>query len=362
MKIDATVSRFVINQMQKSDRLARSFSRWGLTFWKAALILFGYGVIYSIILPLFSGELPQVLQDWPTLVIFLCILPLLLGYYLWQMQSIQSLYDALTAQIADKKLRQKASLPFAHLFSHSVWFWVAVGIGILQCVYIFYDSLFNRIGWQSHLWMVIAVLPLRFISFYAIVFILSRQIIAIVSIKRLLDIYPQEAVLQFDANAGLFALGRYVLSIGIVAGLVGLILGLTLLRVRQGLDRLSVEFAAEIVFYLVTVPILFLVPLWKAHLLMGQTRQSVLDEIEAQTSRQFGESLDKMRSGKLGEADGDRLGALQLLYEKTKRLPTWPLNVGIVSRFSAAVILPILAPIGLDLITRFVESTITKVP
>lgn len=360
MNNEISGSHVILNQMRKNDQLARWLFRRGLRPLQLAFFVFIYGLIYSFLLPFLYGELSQALNDWSTLIIILVVMPLLVGYYFWQMQSIQTLFNSLASQITDKKLKQKASLPFAHLFGHPIWFWLSVIIGILQAAYIFYEMFYNSTGWQSHLWIAIAILPLRFIAFYSLVYVITRQTITIVSVNRLLDIYPKEAVLQSGGNAGLFRLGRHTLSIGLLAGLVGLIFGLTLVRIQLGLENYSVEFVLEMIVYLVASPTLFVLPLWKAHLLMERTRNELLIEIEREESAQYTACLDAMRLGKLAGADGERLEALERLSEKTKRLPTWPLDIGIVSRFGAAVILPVLVPVGLNLLTNFVQVLVSK--
>jgi len=360
MSEEISGSHVILNQMRKNDQLARWLFRRGLRPVQLASFVFIYGLIYSFLLPLLYGELSQALSDWSTLIIVLVVMPILVGYYFWQMQSIQTLFNSLASQVTDKKLRQKASLPFAHLFGHPIWFWLSIVIGIVQSVYIFYVMSYDRTGWQSHLWITIALLPLRFMAFYALVYVIARQAITIISVNRLLDVYPKDVVLQLDGNAGLFKLGRHTLSIGLIAGLVGLIFGLTLLRIQQGLENYSAEFVLEIIIYLVASPTLFVLPLWKAHLLMERTRNELLLEIEREASAQYAACLGAMRSGKLVGEDGERLEALERLVERTKRLPTWPLNIGIVSRFGAAVILPILVPVGLNLLTNFVQVLVSK--
>lgn len=355
-----SVPHAILNQMRKSDRLARWLFRQGLRPPQLALFIFIYALVYSFLLSLLYGELQQALNDWTTLVILVVVLPLIAYYYFWQMQGIQTLFDSLTSPIMDKKLRQKASLPFAHLFGGAFWFWLSITIGVVQSVYIFYDTFYQRVGWQSHFWMVVTLVPLRFVAFYCLIYVLSRQVIATISVNQLLDIYPRDAVLSFDKDSGLFQLGYHVLSIGFIAGLVGLILGLTLLRVHQGLENYSIEFVLDLVLYIIAAPTLFLLPLWKAHLLMAGTRDQLLREIEREEGAQYVLSLVKMRSKKLTGPDGERLEALERLRQKTRNLPTWPLNVGIISQFSAAVILPVVVPIGLNILTNFIQDLILR--
>lgn len=360
MNENISISHAVLNQMRKSDRLARWLLRRGLRPPQLALFIFIYGLIYSFLLPFLYGELKQALNDWTTFVILLVVLPLIAYYYFWQIQGIQTLFNSLAAQITDKKLRQKASLPFAQLFGQAFWFWLSIAIGIAQSIYIFYDVFYNRAGWESHFWMAVALVPLRFVAFYCLIYILSRQVITSISVNQLLDIYPRDAVLRLDRDSGLFKLGYYVVSIGFFAGLVGLVLGLTLMRIHQGLEKYTVEFFIDLALYIIAAPTLFVLPLWKAHFLMARTRAQLLMEIEKEESAQYVSSLEKMRSKKLEGSDGECLEALDGLREKTRSLPTWPLNVGIISQFGAAVILPIIVPIGLNLLTNFVQNLILK--
>lgn len=346
-------------QMLQGDPFARLLGRYRIGPWKLAAVAFLLGLLYVIVLPYLFNRLPQAMRDWPTLVIVLVAFPILMAYYLWEPESIQTLFHAFQAQISGQgKAKKKSELPFSDLYAHPLWFWIAVLLGLLQSVYIYYDTMYHRSGWQSaHPLMPAVLIPMRFMSFYALVFIIARHILTIRVINRFLDMYPVDVlVLPLGRPSGLYVLAPFALSTGVIIGVVGLILGMTVLNIFNGVERFTVEFLIELALYAIAAPVLFLLPLWKAHRLMREAKNGLLDELEMKTQEQYAASLANLRNGTLRASDADRLEALEELYELTRKIPTWPLNFQTVSRFGVAVTLPVIIPLLLDVFTNMVAS------
>jgi hypothetical protein len=207
--------------------------------------------------------------------------------------------------------------------------------------------------------VIATVVPIRFLAFYAVAFILIREIITIIGANRFLTIFPIEiAPLHPDKAGGLRILGQYVLTRGTILGLVGLLFGMNLLRSRLGLGTLSGELYLEMAVYIVAAPTFFLLPLWRAHLLMTEARQKIMLEVAQKFEQHYYSSLEHIRAGTITSDHVDEIESLQKLYGIAEKAPTWPLNVEIVSRFSAAVLLPVFLPMAID----FIGSLIQKVP
>lgn len=350
----------LLHEMRESDLMARLLLKWKINYWKAGLFMSVYGLFYVFAMPALTGLFSRAIKDWPTMIIVIIFLPLVCSFYVRQMDDIQILFRALTHRIADAE-KQKVSIPFVKMFRHKAWFWLAILVAFVQSVYIVFATFQNQTDWQSNIWILLALIPLRFVAFYAVTHIAARQVITILAVNRLLNHYPEDAALFSDREASLFVLGCYILSVGFILGVIGLFLGLTLLRINLGLENWSVEFGLDVVSYFIAAPFLFLLPLWKAHILMSTARQKLLDEVNAKSLGQYVASLGNMRTGKMSEEDVDRLELLDRFANKIKKLPTWPINLTVVSRFSAAVLLPIITPVGIDIATNFFQNVVGKV-
>jgi hypothetical protein len=333
-------------QMERGDPFARFLVKHRIGPWKLAAFAFLFGLLYVIVLPSFFGRLSKALGDWPTLVIVLIAFPIILAYYRWEPSTIRALFQALLGQIKGTRKKQTETLPHTKMFAHPLWFWTAILLGLVQSIYIYYDTMYHRSGWQSVNPLMSAVLiPMRFLSFYALVFIVTRHVLTIRVLNRFLDMYPVDAlVLPLGRPSGLYVLAPYALSTGMIIGVVGLILGMTVLNIFNGVERMTAEFFIDLAIYAFAAPVLFLLPLWKAHKLMLDAK------------KQYAASLANLRSGKLSASDADRLEALEELYELTRKIPSWPLNFHTISRFGAAVILPVVVPLLLDVFTNMIAS------
>lgn len=347
-----------LSRMFRGDPLAQFLWKQTITPVRLGMIVFAYGVIYSLILPAILGRLGQVFQDWPTLVIVLVVTPILLAYYAWEPFTIQTLYDGIASRVQEGKYEEDQIARLTRPFGRKLWLWLALLAGLLEAVYIVYQHTQELSNWQNTPLLIVAVVPLRFLAFYAVAFILVREVITIVGVNRFLRIFPMEiAPLHPDKAGGLRVLGHYVLTRGIVLGLVGLLFGMNLLRSQMGIGTLSTEFYIEMLVYAIAAPTLFILPLWEAHWLMVEARQKIMVEVAEKFEQQYYSSLEHVRDGTITQDHVGEIGALEKLYEIAEKAPTWPLNVEIVSQFSAAILLPVFLPMAID----FVASLVRKV-
>ncbi len=345
--------------MFRGDPLARFLWKQGITPLRVGMLVFAYGVIYGLILPAIFGRLGEVFQDWPTLVIVLVVTPILLGYYAWEPFSIQTLYEGIARRVQEEKYEDEQIARLTRPFGRRFWVWLAILAGVLEAVYIVYQHTYAGASWQNIPIIIATVVPLRFLAFYAVTFIMVRETIAIMGVNRFMSIFPVEiAPLHPDKAGGLRVLGHYVLARGVVLGLVGLLFGMNLLRVRMGIGTLSSEFYLEMVIYSIAAPSLFLLPLWGAHVLMQAAREKIMLEVAQKFEQQYYNSLEHIRAGTITGEHVDEIEALQKLYEIAEKAPTWPLNMQIVSQFSAAVLLPVFLPMTIDFIGSLVQKIV----
>lgn len=347
-----------LSRMFQADPLARSLWKWAITPARLGLIVFTYGVIYAIILPAIFGELGQVFQDWPTLVIVLVVTPVLLGYYLWEPFSIQALYDGVARRVKEGKTEDAQIARLTRPLGRSLWFWLALLAGLLESAYIVYQLTHTTPSWQNlNPLLIAAVVPLRFLVFYAVIFILVREIGALLGVNRFMRIFPVEiSPMHPDKAGGLRVLGRYVLARGVILGLVGLLFGMNLLRTQLGLEVISGEFYLEMAIYALAAPTIFIVPLWRAHVLMVDAREKIMLQVAQKFEQRYYSSLAEIGSDSGTEQHLGEIGALQKLYEIAEQAPIWPLNLAIVSQFSAAVLVPVFLPMAIG----FVASLVNK--
>jgi hypothetical protein len=342
-----------LSRMFRGDPFAHFLWKLGITPLRMGVLVFLYGLIYTIILPGFLGTLADAFRDWPTLVIVLGVSPILLAYYVWEPFSIQALYDGVGQRVKKGKYDEAQISRLTRPMGHFIWFWLALLAGLLEAIYIIIQHGGSAANWQNaHISMIIVLVPLRFVSFYAVTFVLSREIINIIGINRFLTIFPMEiAPLHPDKAGGLYVMGRYVLARGLIVGMAGLLFGMNLLRVQLGLGVLSAEFYIEMVIYTIATPTFFILPLWQAHRLMMKAREKIMLEIAEKYEQQYYLSLSDLHNAQLNSEKVDEIEAIHKLYEIAEKAPTWPLNMGIISQFSAAVLVPVFLPMMMDFIT-----------
>lgn len=348
-------NQIFLDQIFKGDPFGAFLYQARISSLGLGAITFAYCLFYAVGLPMLFGRISDALQDWPSLGILLVVCPMISVYYVWEPLTIQNLFSGLLPRVKRGAYNEDLLLGLADDFSQKQWFLIAIALGVLQAIYIFYSRQTIAHDWQSaHPVQLMALLPIRFMAFYAVTHIVIRQILATIAINRFLTIFPIEvAPLHPDKASGLRPLGHYVLSRGLIVGIVGLVLGLALLRIRLGLEDVSWEFLAEASAYMVIAPALFFLPLLQANRLMSDARERILAEIASRFEREYHSSLAQMRDGRMTHETVEEIDALQKMYDIAEKAPTWPLNLDVISKFVAAVVLPVFAPIVMDFFNGF---------
>ncbi len=345
-----------IGQIMKGDPLAMSLWRFQISPLVWLLVSLIYALIYALVIPALFGSLPQVLSDWPSLVIIFVAGPLVSGYYAWQPVTIQRVFMGLSQRVREAEYKDEQIARLTMSLRWPGWFWLAVLVGVLQSFYLIISLISAPAGWQnSPQLMVYVLVPLRFLVFYEIVFIVIRQAVVIYAINQFLKIFQVEiAPMHPDKAGGLRMLGNYVLSTGLLLGVIGLVFGMRLLRVWQGLEVFTVELA-ELVIYITAGPAMFLLPLWTAHQRMLSAKQEILQRIAEEFESHFYIALDNLNSKKFSGDDLDRISAYQRMYDIAEKAPIWPIDMNLVSQFFAAVVLPVVMPISMNWLTEIVS-------
>lgn len=327
--------------MRRADPLARAISRLHLNPFLVALVVAVYAAAHAVALPAVFGHLwiaqgiPGALDNWPDLVIILVAAPLVIGYYAWQPAIIQAMYAGLAARIgrspaasvnssappASRPTGAPAAAAWAteilSPLGWRVWAVIAVVVGALECLSWILD-LRNFAGptRESANWLMISTLqPLRFIIFYAVVFILVRQVLVLIGLVRFFGEFAVEIQpLHPDRAGGLRVLGDYVLTSGMLSAVIGLVFGMDLLRGLANPALLTPEFYGELAVYFVVAPTAFFLPLWSAHTHMAAAKRNLLAEIAEQVALEYDVLLEGLRRDELKPEEVMRLEAIQKIY------------------------------------------------
>ncbi len=348
-----------VGQIQRGDPLARALSHWGLGPWTVTLGVAAYGAAYALALPALFGHLwtaggvTGALDDWPNLVIILLMAPLTIGYYAWQPAIIQATYAGIAARAGRNALAAKFAQALTRPLGWPAWLWAALLASTLECWIWIHDQLAAYgLQWtNANPLMMVTFVPLRFLSFYVLMFIIARQAVVLVGLNRFFGRFTTEIQpLHPDHAGGLRVLGDYVFTNGLLIAVVGLYFGMEILRVRAYRTPLTVEFYVQLAVYLAAAPAISLLPLLSVHARMREAREKLLAEIAEQFDLEYRSLLDGLRRDELKLDEVERLEAIQKIYHIAQSSPEWPFDLGIVSRIGAAILLPLLLPLVVNLL------------
>jgi hypothetical protein len=150
-------------------------------------------------------------------------------------------------------------------------------------------------------------------------------------------------------------LGDYVLHSGFLVALIGLDLSMSALRGQAVPEFLTREYYLELALFCALAPAVLIVPLWTVHRRMLSAKAALLAEIAEQFDHEYRALLEGLRRNQLQADEVARLEAVQKIYNITAAAPAWPFNVEILSKFGAAVLLPLLVPLAADVVVNWLR-------
>jgi hypothetical protein len=354
-----------VDEILRGDPFARLLWRSRVSPAIFGLLVLVYGLVRTLLLPAVFGHLRTVqiggktilgvLDDWPLLVVELVMVPLIAGYYLWQPSTMQAVYDGIAERLGRNPAAVARTRELAKPIGWAGWTAVALVIGLFEAAYVLY--IFH--GYTILTWETVNTVNevsgqlIRFATFYMLVFIVVRQAFMIVGLNRFFSEFHVEiAPLHPDKAGGLRILGDYVLTTGFIFGAVGLNFGMGLLRLRLNPGVLTAEFYVSMVVYFILAPLLFLLPLVQVHQQMRNAKKKLLAEVAEQFDLEYRKLLDGLRRNELEPKGISHVEAIQKIYQITESAPVWPFDIEIMSKFAAAAMLPILVPLGLEVLNR----------
>lgn len=345
-------------EILRSDPFARFLQKRGLTPIGFGFIVFIYGLIRNLVLPAIFGHLFTiqvggrtilgVLDDWPVLVIEMLMVPVTAGYYLWQPVTMQSLYDGMAEKIGTNPLARARAMEYVRPVRWSGWVVIAFVVGVFETIYIQYVYLKeNVLIWETvNGVMIISLVVIRFIIFYMLVFIIVRQIFMIIGLNRFFSEIPVKVTpLHPDRAGGLRILGDYVLSTALIVGAVGLFFGMGIIRREWNPSIITAEFYVLMAVYFFLAPLFFFLPLIQVHRRMAEAKRKLLIEIAEQFDIEYRKLLNSLKNDQMDSNLIQRVEAIQKIYRIANDSPEWPFNLEIISKYSAAVVFPVLLPV-----------------
>jgi len=344
-------------EIVRSDPFARFLRRIGLSPISFGLFVFVYGIIRNLVLPAIFGHLFTVeidgkiilgvLNDWPVLVNELIMVPVVAGYYLWQPITMQTLYDGISERIGPSHLARARAMEYIRPIRWPGWAIVAFLIAVLEASFIHDVFLSSKVLiWENvNIVMLASSFLVRFVVFYMIVYITVRQVFTIIGLNRFFsDLTVKIAPLHPDRAGGLRILGDYVLSTGLIIGVLGLYFGMGFLRRELNPLVITAEFYILLVIYFLLAPLFFFLPLLQVHRRMNEAKKVLLIEIAQQFDIEYRKLLDGLKRDQVDSNHVLRVETIQKIYKIAEGSPEWPFNLEIVSKYTAAIVLPVLIP------------------
>lgn len=164
-------------------------------------------------------------------------------------------------------------------------------------------------------------------------------------------------VVHPDQCGGLEPLGNLCLWNALILAVAGIYLGGWIsIGPNTQFSNYAVTYG-PIFSVLLIVPIIlsfvtFLLPLWTTHLVMVRKKAEIqirLDELAKAIYAESNVLLDK--TDELNFTEGDernkRLSLMRTIYSQHQKIPTWPINTNIISKFAAAQAMPVLSFVGI---------------
>lgn len=348
-------------------------SRWPGLFWGAfCLGIVGYLVV-PVALTLVEGTfypgkvgLPM-LQYLPYQVVFSILLFILFYNGLALFNKINSTLNYLLSSrsIEFRQLSKDDFVEFARkAFSNRVWWWIALIaclsvtiIGGLVSAWSYEGGIFSQINSATGIFIRL----IAGLETYFIVLCLSRQV---VMIRVLWVLFHREDVklqiLHPDGAAGLRPLGSYSLMSNVTVFCAGLLIAAWSLGQFLTGSASGVLLATIITIYIGYLLVgvgLFLLPLLSAHHSMQSSKVRFLKEVSDSATALF-ERIPAALKEK-DEAPKEHfvveMKALHDLYNMGARVPVWPFNLAILTRFIGTIVLPALLSVFIALILQFLN-------
>lgn len=152
-----------------------------------------------------------------------------------------------------------------------------------------------------------------------------------------------------DKVGGLKPLGQFSLELDFVLAIPSLVI---LSSLVQGVDLKDPTVAGVIILYTVFLVIMFFIPLSAVH----NSMLTAKEQARVRTNTMFRDMYSRISEDDkpTDEKTLESLKNLYFLYEKAEKMAVWPLDLGIIIKFTATSTFPIVASVIIDYIIRLV--------
>lgn len=330
------------------DPLARILiERWHIRPVKFAVIwiLFGFGYMGGLAAA-FGYFLPRAgivasSIDIFNQVNFFLIFPFIAFYYLRQPQKIAETYAALITQVNDQSDRMgKIFEAIGKMTAGKRWWLMCFCLGVLAIAAGIFDNYlkFGRWWYASNWLMIVGLQVSRGLIFYMITIIYARHLVTCIGLNQIYRQFELHSpILPPSQTYGIHAVVHYAFNFTIFAAVVGLSVGLAPILST----RLEPAYPYEVVLYLLLAPLGFFLPLWGAHVELVNSRNLIMDNLSAQYQSEYNQFLVKVaQNDKEVDKGFKQLQMIETAYELAKKSWTWPFDISVLIKVTAAILAP----------------------
>ncbi len=341
-------------------------------------------LLYTLIPTLSASALRQHLFQWPTILLFWVMGPLLLAFYPWMIRSAGRLFADLYLDgvVTKEKNRLPKLLKTVRDFMkdqllNKQWIYTALGITAAAQVYWVTTGTIGDdwakipyIGSDILLYNMLKILPLA-LGLYMLLMGVAR---IIVTIRGLFKLFGNKTNEKNDIESihiqpwhpdkcgGLGKLNKHAIRISYFIAFLGFWLALnvyiSVLRfdVQQSLAT-DTGLWIGVVGYIILAPVIFFLTLASARGAMLRSKTEHLHRISGQLDTAYEEArqFDKNSSINLSKSVKN-VKLLNDLYMLTSKFPVWPFDLATVRRFATAWVAPFLPIVILYAVQGFLSS------
>jgi hypothetical protein len=160
-----------------------------------------------------------------------------------------------------------------------------------------------------------------------------------------------------DQCGGLEPLGNLCLWNALIITMAGLYLG-GWIAIGPSTPYRSLAISYAPIFrQLLVIPIIlsfvsFFIPLWSTHRVMVAKKNEIESQLDELTQSIYRESRELLNSAdRLDLVETEKrlknMGFMREIYSQNQRIPAWPINVAILSKFLASQAIPVLSVLGI---------------
>jgi hypothetical protein len=340
-------------------------------------IVYSWAIGYLVSGPGVIGAL----NDWSNLFFLAISTPFIWAFYIWMPKGIVEVFTQLKQNrvfaIDEDEELVKALFPVSHGESSNkdildkplrflkktsdkyLWILFSIICVVAFSAFVITPLLFRerppRWNIMNQTYFFFFYTPITDLAALMVATMAVRQTLMILWLTKLfktvpIDVHP----LHPDNCGGLKPLGDYSLKIAYLISIMGF--DITVVAFAPVTRGQPFEWTIELIIYyslyLLLAPVLFMLPLIAAHKAMKTKKREVLLEI----SRQFEENHERtceLLDKALVKKRIERMKELEAFYEMTQSsFPVWPFDLGVLRKFIAVVVAPLLPSVGFDLIFR----------